>query len=266
MRHYLESLRAARNMPTSELILDRAWLSEPIYGNAFRGGLDRIGVVRRRMLERFAMSLRAVVVLAAPRLDLCAQAWSNRKEVEMLKTHQQLRDVYNGYAQLLEKNQQLTELPVIHYDYERHDVKYVLAEIKRVRPPCNRGPGVGWFEKGQMLIVGDEQIKRNHLSAEDLVFISGHDGSYSVWLTAQLEAWHVPERTLYWINSYDWSGRRTSDEFLSWLQPSRVIALGQRAKLWCREAGIENVVGAPHPQYWKRFRARESYPLREALL
>lgn len=266
MHHYLTSLQAARRMRASALILDRAWLSESIYGAAFRGGLDRIGSTRRRMLERFAMSLRAVVVLAAPRRDLCVQAWENRKEIEMLKTQRQLLNVYDGYAQLLEKNQQLTELPVIHYDYEQHDAAWVLAEIKRVQPPRNQGPGIGLFKNGQMLIVGDEPSKRGHLSAKNLVFISDHDGGCSAWMTDQLEKWKVPERDLYWINSRSWDGLRTSDKFLSRLQPSRVVALGKRAKLWCSEAGIENAVEVPHPQYWKRFRAHEFYPLREALL
>src|ERR1019366_6058590 len=57
-RHYLASLEAARHLPT---FMDRSWMSEPIYGSAFREGQDRIGVAFRRMLDRVALSLGGIV-------------------------------------------------------------------------------------------------------------------------------------------------------------------------------------------------------------
>ena len=45
------------------VIMDRSWLSEPIYGNVYRKGENRVDMPRRRMLERVALSRGAVVVL-----------------------------------------------------------------------------------------------------------------------------------------------------------------------------------------------------------
>lgn len=259
MHHYLDSLRLARNtMDTaSTLILDRAWPSEPIYGSVYRHGLDRLGAIRMRMLDRVALSLQGVIVLALPKIDQCVRAFESRREIEMLESVQQLKDVYKGYAQLLTP-QKTTELPVIHYDYERHAVARLLDEIERVRPMPNFGPGIGHFMPGNTLVVGDEPSHRGHPSAAGLVFVSDHNGGCSTWLTAQLIAWDVKETHLYWVNAYGWDGERTPDDFLLRLKPQRVIALGKRAQRWCLDAGVVSV-HVPHPQYWKRFHAREEY-------
>ena len=82
------------------VIMDRSWLSEPIYGTVYRNGANRVDLPRRRMLERVALSRGAVVVHCQPDLSLCVDTFKQRKGIEYLDTTEQLGAVYEAYETL----------------------------------------------------------------------------------------------------------------------------------------------------------------------
>lgn len=81
-----------------DVIVDRCWISEPIYGAAVRGGKNRVGRRERETLEQLATLAGAVVVMVLPPLEVCREAWLARLPDEYVKKDEQYRAVYAGYA------------------------------------------------------------------------------------------------------------------------------------------------------------------------
>jgi hypothetical protein len=91
----------------------------------------------------------------------------------------------------------------------------------------------------------------------------------SGWLNAlQVEA-QIPEESLVWINSTDHRGLPLPVGILDALDPHSIVILGGHARRWFDQAeawkGYDFVEEVPHPQYWKRFKSKERYPLWEVL-
>jgi hypothetical protein len=239
------------------LVIDRCWLSEPIYGAALRKGVDRVGVASRRMLERVALKIGTIVVRCRPPFEVCQRNWAARKGIELIQDNEVLQQVHALYGAMHEH----THLPVIDYDYtgarDALDPLWQMIDaLRHYRPPS---VGIGAWSSKSMLLVG-ERVSRYGIS-DDLPFMSFHRGGCSQWLALQLEAWGVREDRLYWVNA-----ATASPDFLGRVDaPPRAIALGQAAARWCRHAGL-NYVTVPHPQHQKRFHHNEPYlSLKEAL-
>lgn len=233
-----------------DVLMDRCWISERPYADAFRGGITRISPGAQRMLERLAWSARTVVVICLPPFDRCRNAFLARKGEEYLDTVDQLKEVYDGY-QLLS-----THLPTVRYDFTTSSPDELEDQLMQLRPRFNQGPGIGHFEPGVTLLVGE----RPHPPAtRNYPFVS-FDAGCSGWLADQLEKTGVPERDLYWVNAFDHHDRETTSAFLHHLQPHRIVALGRVAGRWCEATGRPHAA-VPHPQHWKRFHHHDEYPL-----
>lgn len=253
---YLASLRRRQHQGNQELvILDRSWLSEPIYGEVLRGGKDRVGVASRRMLERVALKCGAMVVNCLPAFEVVSRTWAARKDAELIQVPKHLLEVYKKYCQL----EAYTDLGLVDYDYPSGGGLKSVFELARSlaeeKPPAT---GIGRWAKESILLVGE---KVSSHGIPDLPFVSFHNGGCSAWLARQLEEWGVSERDLYWVNSEglhpDFMGRDDA--------PQRVVALGGSAAKWCRTAGLEHTQ-VEHPMYWKRFHSTKPYTtLKEAL-
>lgn len=112
--HYVRSMLFAAG-GQRDVVMDRCWLSEPIYGAAFRDGQDRIGPGRARALERLAQCCAVVVVRCLPPWRTVVDNYVQRhgQGLEMLDKVEQLAEVYQGYQQLS------TSLPMVDMDYTR---------------------------------------------------------------------------------------------------------------------------------------------------
>jgi hypothetical protein len=118
----------------------------------------------------------------------------------------------------------------------------------------------GQPESGKIVIVGDRPAKGISLTEGRLPFCSNTQSSG--WLNAQLV---TPEEDLRWINSADINGNATPFDQLYALLPAKVvIALGYNASAWLSIVNVEHLK-TYHPQYWKRFRSKERYPLLDIL-
>lgn len=112
----------------------------------------------------------------------------------------------------------------------------------------------------KIVIVGDRLGPTNPTYADGTPFCGSK--ASSVWLNNQLT---IPEEDLRWINAYLPDGAETCVEELKKLLPAKtVIALGGNASKWLSKYGVEHVK-TYHPQYWKRFRNKERYPLLDIL-
>lgn len=129
----------------------------------------------------------------------------------------------------------------------------------------NRGPGAGAFRRGVCLLVGERPgVARSGQLKHRLPFVSFDGNGCAGWLAEQLENAGVSEADLYWINAYDALSFPTNSSFVDALQPTQIIALGKEASRWCKASHLPHRC-VPHPQYWKRFRSKERYPLLDVL-
>lgn len=262
--HYRRSVYRAL-LDEQPVILDRSWISEPIYGAAARDGATRVSVHERRGLERLAHRAGAVVVLCLPSIERCESAWQKRRGTEYLERSEQLHQVYEGYAELLAAHPADQSLPVVRYDYATDSTKDLLFAINKASgspPSVRRAPGLGRFASGVTLLVGEE-VGGGTTRTLDLPFLDPTRRGCSAWLSDRLHEWRVPESSLYWVNAYH-DGAATSLAFVAALEPRRIVALGHVARTRLTEAGLRFST-VTHPQFWKRFKHHEEYPLRRLL-
>lgn len=259
--HYLSAMHAGNKVQGDQLqVWDRSWLSERIYGQAMRGGKDRLGAWRTRMLERVAFSQQAVVVLCLPPLEVCKQGWLQRKGQDYLPDDTRLRRVYDSYVKGASEDNPLTVLPFVTYDYTQDSVPDLMAAIMAAKPARSKlcTDGIGHWHPNSVILVGDRCSRHG---IHNLPFVSFQGAGCSAWLAQQLESWDIGEQELYWINSAGLG--------VNWLneidRPRKFVALGVHAENWCQHAGVPHTA-VPHPQYWKRFKHGDPYPLKEALL
>lgn len=118
--------------------------------------------------------------------------------------------------------------------------------------------GAGNFVPGVTLLVG-ERVSHPDESEYHAPFCSTR--ASSGWLNTLLARSKVCERSLFWINALENDGTFIDlKQLVDDLKPSRIIALGKVAE---QRLSVYNIVHAavPHPQYWKRFKSKEPYPL-----
>jgi hypothetical protein len=116
-----------------------------------------------------------------------------------------------------------------------------------------------------VLIVGD----RPGPGAKDFTEAHHNTPFYSKtycsgWMNACLVLADVPEERLMWINSAAFDGTPTSTDLFKTHEFDAVIALGNNASKWLTKANVPHEK-FDHPQYHKRFKNSEPYPLIERL-
>lgn len=251
-RLYVEAMLPAL-LGYQDVVFDRCWLSETPYGDAFRGGADRMTVADRRMLERLSLRCGAVVVRCQPPWATVKANYLSRKHLEMLENEHQLRQVYRAYEK------EPSALPMLVHDYTQVNDQAVLdAFIEDRRHPChplNANTAGSWTAK--TALVGQDFAERKDQDPfYQWPFASFSNQGCSQWLTNHLVIIGKPESELLWINA---------DQNLTGVTSGRLdrlyYALGDEAFARLKGLGIA-AVKLPHPQQHKRFHAKQPYPLR----
>jgi hypothetical protein len=121
------------------------------------------------------------------------------------------------------------------------------------------------LETVEVLLVGD---RPGPSAPKDELYV--HTPFLSVkhcsgWLNALLHANSIPERRLAWINSSDRIGTPLNFDIVRKLRPTRILALGGNAERWLVKNGCASYIKIDHPQYWKRFKNSQPYPLVDVL-
>lgn len=234
------------------VIIDRFIHGELIYGPILRGGTD-LTWAHIRMLERVLMGMNARLVVCLPPFDIVLYNWKQRPENELVKSENDLWEIYQFYLKLLGSRDRM--LPRQIYDYMTAEDQGIMSRTGFV----NQGPGIGLFAPGNTLLIGDEVNSRSGKDGWPFVSAQG----CSIWLAEQLVAAQVPEHELYWVNVH-LEGQEISPDFIDKLEPNLIIALGSTAHRWCKQHKLGHTE-VQHPQYHKRFHHNEEYPLLSAL-
>ena len=242
------------------LLMDRSWLSEPIYGEVYRKGYNRIDLHRKRMLERAALARGAVVILCLPDLAACEKSFTSRIDQEYLSNTAQLKRVYAEYMSLSVQ----TCLPVINYDYEHDDVEHLIDHAMSVSIE-NGASGGGAFKEGNILMLCDKGPRANvRDSAVVIPFINflDNDGP-SRMITQALQNEGIEESDVYWSNTQNGRGQPTDPEFIERLKPSKIFALGNNAFTWALNNNVK-VIKLPPPLHHMQNYPNEPYRIMES--
>lgn len=225
-------------------VVDRSWLSEPIYAEVFRKQESRLDAALTRMLERSALTQGGVIVLCLPPFERCREAFMSGRE-EMMSSVDDLRRVYDRYAL-----GPATSLPVVKHDYTSESVADLMAKV---------GAVLDNYPVPRITIIGDRpNVRTQAQQLYHVPFVTFSGRGCSEWLCEQLELSGVPEWGLDWYNAYDDQENPLDPELL---EPGTiVVALGRHAQQWCFDNSIKHV-HCPHPQVHKRFHYDKPYPL-----
>jgi len=242
------------------VVLDRSWLSEPIYGRVMREGKNRIGGVYHRMLERMALRAGSVVVHCCPPWQNVEQSFKARHAQEYAETIVQIGAIYDAYVDL----HRVTALPVIHYDYTQDTMKNTHLQIMAHRPGLHltEYESVGRWD-APLVLLGDRFAQhKDKDSWHQWPFVSWTTEGCSQWFTAQLDAEGISEYHILWLNVASDAGPADLNDFLHagsrFFREPVVVALGEPAHLAAYEQHVPHIT-IEHPMYWKRFRFREPY-------
>lgn len=255
-RMYVEAALPAL-LGYQDVVFDRSWLSETPYGNAFRGGSDRLGVEVRRILERIFMRAQTSVVLCDPGFAAVAKTFMSRKGEEYLESLDQLGQVHKSYEKLT------TSLPLLRHNYLTNEFPRV--DLLPATTPHQLSETAG-NSLARTLMVGEnyaELTDTDSLYQKPFCAFSG--AGCSRWLALQLEIAGIGEERLVWLNADNLIKLTTSRYSEVFSRVTKVIALGAVAASACRELSLPNVKEVTHPQAWKRFKHSETYPIQEAL-
>lgn len=259
-RMYFEAMLPAV-LGLQNIVLDRSWLSEEPYAFAMRNGCNRLLQADLLMLERVAMRCAPMVVLCKPSFDVVAKNYMSRPHLEYLNELDKLRTVHGLYSVMQ------TTLPKVQYDYTKHGDTLV-DMICHARQSC----GISHHYKdmdtagnigAQCIIVGDDFGERKeHDPFNQFPFVSFSNFGCSRWLTMHLYDHGINELNLFWTNS---AGNRINElKRTGVFNDQLIIALGDNADRAIQRAGIGPITIA-HPQYHKRFNARDKYPLADII-
>jgi hypothetical protein len=247
-----------------DVVLDRCWISEPIYADAFREGKDRVGLERSRMMDRVAMRCGAVVVKCLPPWAFVKETFNGRKDEEYLDDDQQLMRVYGDYQHDLN-----THMHEVEYDWTQHRGQSLslvamtaikpLVEMQRAKNPLHniRTLSAGNWN-APIVVVGESFAEhKNNDAMYQLPFVSMSGSGCSAWLAGELHWGGISEQSLLWINADELA---KVPEFFDWHAGKKFVTLGDKAACVLQDHG-QTYYPAPHPQYWKRFKSGVEYPL-----
>lgn len=253
----MEALRDHR-----PVVFDRHYLGESVYGPIMRG-IDTLGDQGKALIERIVAARGVRLLICLPDFSQNLANWSGKAEDYLTKVDQ-LRKIYRAYEQAFCHLDGFAET----YNYLRDGENLEwLIEPREALPIFCTG-----YPKARYLVVGE--VTNDLQCRWDLPFHCLGGSSRYLW--DRMRSLKVPEEHFMWANALNMAtGEPNRFEFLN--DPAsaveRVIVLGKVARTVLNGKLDPDTLGkimeVPHPQYWKRFHAREEdvYEnlLREAL-
>jgi thymidylate kinase len=124
--HYLESIEMAATFDF--VILDRCWISEPIYGQVMRCGANRLLWTDYRYLCAKANEFKAQVIYCLPPFNKCIEAWESRRGVEYVDEEGKMAQVYELYRSSFND---MFQMPKRLYDWTCDTTDGIVYEVTK---------------------------------------------------------------------------------------------------------------------------------------
>lgn len=270
-RMFLESMLPAL-LGYEDVVLDRSWESEPIYGDVFRNGKSRVTRSQMRALDRIALRCGGVIVRCLPPWEVARDTFNGRKSEELLDNDGQLRKVYDAYAGDYFDNS--TNLNGVDYDFTNAlpgrslsesawSLRQLVEHQREKTPPHPIQVASAGNLRAKILIVGESFAAHQDRDALYQLPFCGMFGGYSPWLNYQLAQAKIQEQSLLWVSADELE--RYPELFNYVPQVTKIVALGVRASTTLHRLGRSGFKTFPHPQYTRRFANATPYALIEYL-
>lgn len=256
-RVYVEAMLPAL-LGYQSVVFDRSWLSEEPYGEAFRGGANRLGPASCRMLDRLALRCGGVLVRCDPGWEAIKSSFMARRQVEMLDNEDQLHQVWKLYRSAE------SHLPQVSWDYQgSKSFNRLLFDLEALRTPLHPlslSSAGNWA--APILLVGENfGPMKNQDAFYQWPFASFSHQSCSQWLANHLNDAGIGEELLLWVNADQDLPRVTHLGSLD-----AIITLGSKAHEAVKNLNPRSrLVAVAHPQAVKRFGCRRQYGLTEVI-
>lgn len=252
---------AATAASGNKAIVDRFHLSDIPYSAYCRGYVgDHTGI---QMINRVLLARASVIIICLPSWETVKRAWLKRVDEEMIKNQEILRRIYKWYDNKEAIRKAAGGIPVVYYNYKRHKFQNLAERIDAltVRPVHDvaDGESAGKFYVWDSVLLVGEKVSSD--SQHEVPF-TGH-GNSGEWLTDLLRQRGISESRLSWINIKaidDEDNTRNILNHVDNYRPRHIIALGDKAANALDVLGI-SYTKFQHPQYHKRFKSSELYPL-----
>lgn len=192
-REYMDALKAARGR---DVVFDRIWPSEVVYGDVLRDG-SRLDEGHLRILRREALSQGVVMVKCLPPEGAVIQNVEGSEQMDGVDWN--VSDIYDAYVEYQ------TPFPTITYDYTSR-VSPDEAEVRSFATETTDLPGRGCARPDNVLFVHENMILYK-----------------SLWFAREMADTQYSERDLYWVHI-----DKFTDEHLEQLDPRAVKAIEQK--------------------------------------
>lgn len=239
--------------PYKKIIMDRCWMSEAIYAEAY-GRFNRMTIVRKRLLERLALTYNTVMIICLPPFSKCAEIFNSRLEEEYLSDTQQLQKVYSRYgaAVLDEPDDKLVSnfdkphMPYLVYDWTQdgayQDLLNELAYLQTNIIDFNAAsPGSGAWKEGQSTLILGKGIDIFQNNIMHTIFNNLSTFKKVVSITEALEVEGFNEDELYWCNTRTSDNTPRDPHFVRELRPCQILCTDQDSKKWCATNGFRSL-------------------------
>lgn len=139
------------------------------------------------------------------------------------------------------------------------------SEIRRSRYLAYSNSGIT-PDDARVLIVGDRpgpRASNDPLCHGTPFYGDKFSGGY---VNRLLDAAHIDENSLMWVNAYSQAGVPTDGRILFCKPWDEVIVLGNNADVWASKRGVTRYTKIEHPQAHRRFnQSKYQYPLIQLL-
>lgn len=261
LEQYLKPLADVAFEPLTDVILDRWHLGELVYGPLRRSG-SRLTPGQAAYVDLVLDSFGFTGILCdRPTEDLIA-CYDTRGD-DVAERDQLAREAH-AFRDVVAKRRRRWH--VVNSSELRTEAAWLLTELavtRRCSPlsPFVRGPspirgayvGPRW---PQVLLVGDRRNPADRHTPLPWPFVpwsatSGH------WMFEALVAEDVPVERLGFTNACE---RKPHELHTLWyaLGAPKIVALGRNSHTALRAAGVPVTNATNHPQWWRRFRHRDT--------
>jgi thymidylate kinase len=254
--YYLEILNESIE-GSQNVVHDRLWLGERIYGPIVRG-IDRLGHNGQTLFTRLCDSKEVTQIICLPFRQVAIDNYSIKMKDpnDFLKSMEKFQQVYESYLDWTYSNKCRI------FNYEKNNVESLIQDIDKFPP--NRSPkGLVGSKQAKYLFIGD---RPNHPSID--VPFHALNGSSGYFNSALIKA-GLKESEIAISNAFSPINHIHSlGAMLAWLNNiEHIFLMGQAAKAWYDERAthIYKTSYIPHPSYLKRFKGSNSQVLADII-
>lgn len=256
-----------------DVVVDRSYFSEAIYPMVQKRRSCGLTFEELWYLALFTMRMGGAHLILCPNDEILKMRYGMRGNGQQsLSEILRVAEIYRRIEQLwwMPLEATITVSGMMEEEIVRQAVHFAEAyEGTRKSYDMNIGHGWGSMKTGKILLVGERFNPRGKSRDKTRLPLAARRRQTTAgYLYAMLRAGMIGPRDVHIINAYERDGTPHDGSVIALLQPRAIVALGDKAYLWCAEHSPVPLVapqnqekcphGIPlhrsdHPAYLRRF-------------